>query len=236
MANYSNEDCGARIRRLRKEAGIKTIEAFAEKIAEKTGVQPSSQKISDYEKGKYSVPYETLIVIADILHVTVDYLLGVSNDPNPQAAEASAYTGLSPQALRVLHDTTAAMPGAVGLLNDLILDPSFAFAFYGLKLLQAQADAIEGIDISVPQIQDQMIMRSKHEIRLARSVQKQYGVSVILKGLEALKYQETRSINELHEIITRICRTRRAAELWAKKQSEAKKEFLSRTDTKNGGE
>lgn len=236
MTNYSNEACGALIRKLRKEAGIKTIDAFCEKIAEKTGVQPSSQKISDYENGKYAVPYETLIVIADILHVTVDFLLGVSNDPNPQAADASKYTGLSPQALRVLHDTHTVTPSSVSVLNDLILDPSFAGTLLAMHLLRFQSGEIQKADASIPDTVDQMIMRSKHEGRLNEAVRKQYGVAVILKNMDAIRYQESRVMNELHGIVSRVCGTSKAAREWSKKCAAAKIEFNAVINSRNGGE
>ncbi|MBR5221807.1 MAG: helix-turn-helix transcriptional regulator [Clostridia bacterium] len=38
---------------------------------------------SQYESGKRQLPIEALIALADYYHVTTDYLLGVSDIPNP---------------------------------------------------------------------------------------------------------------------------------------------------------
>ena len=38
---------------------------------------------SQYESGKRQLPIEALIALADYYHVSTDYLLGVSDIPNP---------------------------------------------------------------------------------------------------------------------------------------------------------
>lgn len=38
---------------------------------------------SQYKSGKRQLPIEALIALADYYHVTTDYLLGVSDIPNP---------------------------------------------------------------------------------------------------------------------------------------------------------
>ncbi len=38
---------------------------------------------SQYESGKRQLPIEALIALADYYHVTTDYLLGLSDIPNP---------------------------------------------------------------------------------------------------------------------------------------------------------
>lgn len=38
---------------------------------------------SQYESGKRQLPIEALIALANYYHVTTDYLLGVSDIPNP---------------------------------------------------------------------------------------------------------------------------------------------------------
>lgn len=38
---------------------------------------------SQYESGKRQLPIEALIALADYYHVTTDYLLGISDIPNP---------------------------------------------------------------------------------------------------------------------------------------------------------
>ena len=55
----------------------------------------SIQKISSYEQGKSFPHVQVVCALADIFHCSVDYLLGRSNTPNPEAAEVVAYTGLT---------------------------------------------------------------------------------------------------------------------------------------------
>ncbi|MCA1021824.1 helix-turn-helix domain-containing protein [Halobacillus litoralis] len=50
-------------------------------LAEKLGF--SRGKYSNYEQGKRSPDYETLARIADFYDVTIDYLLGRTDEPNP---------------------------------------------------------------------------------------------------------------------------------------------------------
>ena len=63
----------------------------------------SIQKISSYEQGKSFPHVQVVCALADIFHCSVDYLLGRSNTPNPEAAEVVAYTGLTAEAAGVLH-------------------------------------------------------------------------------------------------------------------------------------
>ena len=62
-----------RFRELREQRGLKQKE-----IAEILHVQPST--ISGWETGRNQPNYDILIVIARFFGVTIDYLLGMSND------------------------------------------------------------------------------------------------------------------------------------------------------------
>ena len=45
---------------------------------------------SQYENGKRQVPVEVIIALAGYYHVTTDYLLGVSDIPNPYGEGTAA--------------------------------------------------------------------------------------------------------------------------------------------------
>ena len=70
-----------RLKEVRKMKGISQL-----KLAMDLNMNQNS--ISRYENGEREADYATLIAIADYFHVSVDYLLGRTDDPkmNPQKA------------------------------------------------------------------------------------------------------------------------------------------------------
>lgn len=62
-------NCGYRITNLREQLGL-----TQEELACKLGITRSA--LSHYEKNRREPDYKTLINIADILNVSVDYILG----------------------------------------------------------------------------------------------------------------------------------------------------------------
>lgn len=89
----------------------------AEKLAKELGVE--AQSISSYRRGLSDPTVENLIRIADYYNVPTDWLLGrlpESNKSNkPTEREAAEYTGLSSQAIAILHEWSN--PGSI--LNSL---------------------------------------------------------------------------------------------------------------------
>ena len=73
-------DFKARLYELRENANMKQTDLAAQ-------VSLKSGAISKYEKGVAQPSMETIIRFAEIFHVSVDYLLGVSSIPNPYTAE-----------------------------------------------------------------------------------------------------------------------------------------------------
>ena len=63
-----------RIRDLREDSDRKQNE-----LANYLNVRQSTY--SDYENGRINIPIETLIKLADFYQVSLDYLVGRSNDP-----------------------------------------------------------------------------------------------------------------------------------------------------------
>lgn len=68
---------GERIREYRLKRGFTQIQ-----MAEKLGMTEAN--FSSYERNRSVPPSEKLNQIATILNVSIDYLLGRSNDPEPQ--------------------------------------------------------------------------------------------------------------------------------------------------------
>ena len=68
-----DETLGQRIKRLRTNKKLSQVQ-----LAERLGVSKSA--ISFYESDTREPPYDTLIRMADIFRVTVEYLLGISRE------------------------------------------------------------------------------------------------------------------------------------------------------------
>lgn len=66
---------GERLYDLRKDAGL-TQDALADIL------RINKHSISSYERDKSEPPDDLKVAIADYFHVSVDYLLGVTNNPN----------------------------------------------------------------------------------------------------------------------------------------------------------
>ncbi len=71
---------GERIAELREKHGL-----TQEELAKILGIKRAS--LSHYEKNRRVPDYEVLNKIADYFQVTVDYLIGRTDDPNPLTAE-----------------------------------------------------------------------------------------------------------------------------------------------------
>ncbi|MDR1630612.1 MAG: helix-turn-helix domain-containing protein [Oscillospiraceae bacterium] len=80
IGKCSGMDFAQRLCELREDADLKQIE-----LADKINLKPSA--VSKYEKGHTQPTIETLIQLAKIFCVSLDYLLGISNVKNPYATE-----------------------------------------------------------------------------------------------------------------------------------------------------
>ncbi len=74
-------DFMTRLNHLREDADMRQKE-----LAAILNVKPSA--VSKYENGITMPPIPTVIQIADIFHVSVDYLLGLSSVKNPYSADS----------------------------------------------------------------------------------------------------------------------------------------------------
>lgn len=125
--HIDQEDCGAmplgeRVRQLRKEAGWSQAE-----LAEKIGADPG--RVNKYEAGRMAPAAETLVRLAEVLNVSIDYLLieGLPRRPLHSAEDA-------------LGDRLAAVAELSG--DDLQLVLSFVDALVAKTRLKALAGGI----------------------------------------------------------------------------------------------
>ena len=87
------------IRKLRKEAGYKTTRSFCDACHEVTKARGNECSltigtIGDYERGKHPVSRASAEVFAQVLHVRVDYILGLSDQKTEQDVLANFYTAV----------------------------------------------------------------------------------------------------------------------------------------------
>lgn len=66
----------SRIRELREDHDLRQVDVAKMLNMSQTGY-------SKYETGENDIPTSVLIALADFYHVTTDYLLGRTNNPNP---------------------------------------------------------------------------------------------------------------------------------------------------------
>lgn len=81
--------CGERIKALRESMNYSQM-----KVAEIFGVGQSS--IVRYEKGEASPPLELLVKIADYYDVSLDYLLGRTDNPQGKLYDSNPKNGYGP--------------------------------------------------------------------------------------------------------------------------------------------
>jgi transcriptional regulator with XRE-family HTH domain len=121
------------------------------------------QSISYYCDGSSSPDWETIAKIADYFCVSTDYLLGLTDDPNPIPSAVDAL-GLSPEAVNILMDDTLygyvddeiVFSNAAGhlkdVLNCLLESPNFCEIMANLLMsfnsfwLNSTGDRTEDVD------------------------------------------------------------------------------------------
>lgn len=77
---WSLMDFAERLYELRESANLKQVE-----LAQQINLKSSA--ISKYEKGLTQPSVDTLIKLAEIFSVSIDYLIGVSDIPNPYTSD-----------------------------------------------------------------------------------------------------------------------------------------------------
>ncbi|MGG1880147.1 helix-turn-helix transcriptional regulator [Paenibacillus cisolokensis] len=70
--------CGQKIAELRQKRGL-----TQSMLARRTGIKRAA--ISHYELGRREPDFETLIILADFFHVSIDFLLGRAEAPTKMA-------------------------------------------------------------------------------------------------------------------------------------------------------
>ena len=95
---YGISDAGYRIQGLRKDRGLTTDELG-------NAIGASAANIKKWESGARNIDGQHLIALSKFFGVSADYIIGLTNveSPNPEVKAICDYTGLSEDAVNVLH-------------------------------------------------------------------------------------------------------------------------------------
>lgn len=222
---YSAHESGKRLSALRQQPPKKQTQ---EDIAERFGV--STQAVSRWERGEVNIPIDVAFDLADTYHVTLDFLYGRSDKKNPQAEDVTEYTGISPQAAKVLHDLPEAFGAdTVEILNSLILSDGFSAMLLRLAYLRKRAEKLSQSDF-LPQ---------KEQIRQAMQLQKKVdadcGFGVVITGVNALHIEAESIVRAVRQWISAACGISDAEFTIAEKSRAAHAEKMKQERRRKGG-
>ncbi len=114
-----------RFKALRISQGIRQVD-----IANHLGITP--QAVSNYASGR-EPDYDTLMSLAELFGVSVDYLIGATNSRNEQTEDFCNKTGLSDEAVDTLIAITEGYPHdecrISEVLSNIICSPVFSILY-----------------------------------------------------------------------------------------------------------
>ena len=209
--SYDQILCGERLKELRKQSPNDMSQS---ELADRIGA--TKQAISLWENGNGGIPIDKAFSIAEVFHVTLDYVYGKSNERNPKAAGIAEYTGLSQQAAAALHE----LPDAFGadcadVLNDLILDSGFPAVLGRLAYLRKRSKQLTEADLVSQAEQIQQAVQLQH------AVDADCGFGVVVTGLNALYYEADAVLRSVRRWIVDACGIRDAELAIAEKSKAA---------------
>lgn len=117
---YDKEIFKKRLDALQKSKKIKNKD-IVNILSEKYDIQDDErgQNYSNYKNVKYSCPIDVLYALAEILNVTIDYLLGLEDEPRHTKSVHEA-TGLSNESVNILMGYNKNNPEIIKMLDTLI--------------------------------------------------------------------------------------------------------------------
>ena len=116
-------DFGKGVKKARKNAGFKTQQDFADKIC------VSIETVRNWEQGQNKPSLDDFIMLCDTLECDADYLLNTLDVQTHDLAFICDYTGLSGEAVTLLHKLknadTEEEQRTLSLLNLVLSDPGY---------------------------------------------------------------------------------------------------------------
>lgn len=209
--------------------------------------QETIAKELNVTKGNYSkwetgtatngIPVDAAFQLSEYFHVTLDYLYGLTDDPNPKAAEIAEYTGLSHQAIGKLNEIKRVYgPGYISLISGLILSSKFISVLGDLHLLKYRSDELSSLSPRPPITKDaQEAIHLKRGFSLDRSANDYYGFAEIVTGIDALHYRADKAVRKIRALISDICGIADAENAWEKKCRAEHEAYNKAFDSMKGG-
>jgi len=214
---------GDRIREERKIWGW-SQEVLAEKLYDVIDtVNVGGTAISSYERGATMPSVPVLYALAEVFHVTVDYLMGRSDKKNAAAAEIISFTGLTEEAAGVLH----AMNEGDNAVNQ--CDIISGIIMHGQDCFMEAASLRRNALRMATEYKPFMgTGKSRADMKLQRSALEQvgerFGPSRIIHGERLLVYQ-LHNVGELFERVAfKVCGVAQAIEACRKADAKQRKE------------
>ena len=215
---------GKRIKAERKVWGL-SQDQLAEKVSDIIqDKEVSSASISAYERGDSYPIIPTIVAMAEVFHVTTDYLLGRSEHKNPEAAEVVAYTGLSEEAasiLNMIHKSDMAIDSlgtelakkhdrkkshhikVCDIISDFIRVGQMCFdEMHMLKRLSFDIQRDYKPNASAF---EKNTTNLKMQANARRQASKYFGPSDIVSGKDLLMYRSRRINDHLQKVVSQIC-------------------------------
>lgn len=169
-----------RLRTLRKESGLTQSQ-----LAQELGV--SNKTISVYEKGTSLPTFDTLARIASYFDSTTDYLIGYSEERNPQIDKLSKELNLSSTAIKVIKTQTKGGFDFISLLlenNNFIEFLTYARA-YVLYPYMASHNLAQSVFDGLPQ--NILNLSQEDKIKLVKTAVKTTAINYMEKTLDEIQ-------------------------------------------------
>lgn len=191
-------------------------------VVDDESIRKLSNNIGTYEQGTNMVTSINVAAMSEILNVTTDYLLGMTDDKHSASLDAERYTGLSAQALHKLNtiyqiDKLFGKDQRVSvnfldhdIISSVILDPWFRSFIAGIRNLKEFANSASKIVPSrhyagLAETEDIEHQRESRRRQVNKVVNDLYGAAVIVQGAEAIEWKLERHINGVRQMLDRLC-------------------------------
>lgn len=215
---------GERIKAERKVWGL-SQEQLADKVSNIIKDREiSSTSISSYERGVSYPDVLTIVAMAEVFHVTTDYLLCRSNSKNPEAAEVVAYTGLTEEAasiLNMIHKSDMAIDSlgtelaekhdrkkaphinVCDIISDFIRVGQMCFN--EMQMLKRLSFDMQKDYKPNASAFDEKNLDLKMQASARRQANKYFGPSDIVSGKDLLIYRTRRINDHIQGVVSQIC-------------------------------
>ena len=164
---YNSQVTASRVRKLRERRGMTQTE-MAHELSKKGimfGKEPDTgkQTVSQLERGATGITYEKAIAYADVFNVSLDYILGRTDDWDPAYKSVKDLTGLTDEAIREIEFLQNSPYHKTFDVLSRLLEAGIASMLGGLELFVndycREAIKAESTYDSYPDLKDESVSR-----------------------------------------------------------------------------